>query len=316
VTLFWRVALINATVLAVAVVALVFSPATVSAHVRVTELAVLVAGALALLAVNVLLLRRVFAPLRELTSLMRRVDPLNPGRRIAVQRSVAEVTALQDAFNEMLDRVEQERRTSGRRALDAQERERRRLARELHDELGQTLTGIVLLLDGLVREAPSPMQASAEQVQDAARGAVEKTRDLARGLRPVALDEFGLRSALTTLAAGVAERTGLRVRNELADDLPVLAPESDLAIYRTAQESLTNVVRHAEATAVALSLAAVNGSVVLSVADDGRGVAEGALHDFGGVGGMRERAMLIGGRLEISRGPLGGTQVRLEVPAR
>ena len=247
---------------------------------------------------------------------MRRVDPLNPGRRIAVQRSVAEVTALQDAFNEMLDRVEQERRTSGRRALDAQERERRRLARELHDELGQTLTGIVLLLDGLVREAPSPMQASAEQVQDAARGAVEKTRDLARGLRPVALDEFGLRSALTTLAAGVAERTGLRVRNELADDLPVLAPESDLAIYRTAQESLTNVVRHAEATAVALSLAAVNGSVVLSVADDGRGVAEGALHDFGGVGGMRERAMLIGGRLEISRGPLGGTEVRLEVPAR
>jgi two-component system sensor histidine kinase UhpB len=114
----------------------------------------------------------------------------------------------------------------------------------------------------------------------------------------------------------VAERTGLRVRNELADDLPALAPESDLAIYRTAQESLTNVVRHAEATAVALSLAAVNGSVVLSVADDGRGVAEGALHDFGGVGGMRERAMLIGGRLEISRGPLGGTQVRLEVPAR
>ena len=88
-TLFWRVALINAAVLAVAVVALVFSPATVSAHVRVTELAVLVAGALALLAVNVLLLRRVFAPLRELTSLMRRVDPLNPGRRIAVQRSVA-----------------------------------------------------------------------------------------------------------------------------------------------------------------------------------------------------------------------------------
>ncbi len=119
-----------------------------------------------------------------------------------MQRSVAEVTALQDAFNEMLDRVEQERRTSGRRALDAQERERRRLARELHDELGQTLTGIVLLLDGLAREAPSPLQPSVEQVQEASRGAVEKTRDIARGLRPVALDEFGLRSALTTLAAG------------------------------------------------------------------------------------------------------------------
>jgi two-component system, NarL family, sensor histidine kinase UhpB len=315
VTLLWRVALVNAAVLGVAFAGLVFSPATVSARVSLTEVGVLAAGALLLLGLNVLVLRRVFAPLNELTALMRRVDPMSPGRRIAVQRSVAEVTELQDAFNEMLDRVEQERRTSGRRALDAQERERRRLARELHDELGQTLTGIVLLLDSLVREAPSPLQPSVEQVQEASRGAVEKTRDIARGLRPAALDEFGLRSALTTLATGFQERSGLRVRHELADDLPELAPEHDLAIYRTAQESLTNVVRHAEATGVALSLASVNGHVVLSVTDDGRGVDEGALHDFGGVGGMRERAMLVGGRLEIGRGPNGGTEVRLEVPS-
>lgn len=130
----------------------------------------------------------------------------------------------------------------------------------------------------------------------------------------MALDEFGLRSALTTLATGFQERSGLRVRHEVADDLPELAPEHDLAIYRTAQESLTNVVRHAEATGVALSLSASNGHVVLSVADDGRGVSEEALHDFGGVGGMRERAMLVGGRLDIGRGPNGGTEVRLEVP--
>jgi two-component system sensor histidine kinase UhpB len=172
----------------------------------------------------------------------------------------------------------------------------------------------VLLLDGVWREAPPPLQPSVEQVQEASRGAVEKTRDLARGLRPAALDEFGLRSALTALGAGFAERSGLRVRHALADDLPALAPEHNLAIYRTAQESLTNVVRHAEATAVSLSLSAGNGHVVLSVADDGRGVAAEALHDMGGVGGMRERAMLVGGRLEIGRGPMGGTEVRLEVP--
>ncbi|MDA0181154.1 HAMP domain-containing sensor histidine kinase [Solirubrobacter phytolaccae] len=313
-TLLWRVALINAAVLGAAFAALVLLPVKVSTHATLTEIAVLAAGALTLLAVNLVALRLVFAPLNELTALMRRVDPLRPGRRIDVQRSVAEVTELQDAFNDMLDRVEQERRTSGRRALDAQERERRRLARELHDELGQTLTGIVLLLDGLVREAPAPLQPSVTQVQEASRDAVEKTRDIARGLRPAALDEFGLRSALTTLAAGFAERSGLRVRHELADDIPALAPEHDLAIYRTAQESLTNVVRHAEASGVSMSLAAVNGHVVLSVVDDGRGVAQEALHDFGGVGGMRERAMLVGGRLEIGRGPTGGTQVRLEVP--
>ena len=207
-----------------------------------------------------LLLRRVFAPLRELTALMRRVDPLNPGRADRRPAVGGRGERAAGAFNEMLDRVEQERRTSGRRALAAQERERRRLARELHDELGQTLTGIVLLLDGIPGARPVDDAGVVEQVQEAARGGVEKMRDIARGLRPVALDEFGLRSALTTLAAGFAERTGLRVRNELADDLPVLAPEPDLAIYRTAQETLTNVVRHAEATAVALALDAVNGA--------------------------------------------------------
>ena len=153
-----------------------------------------------------LVLRRVFAPLAELTELMRRVDPKQPGGRIEVDRSVAEVTHLENAFNEMLDRLEQERRTSGQRALNAQERERRRLGRELHDELGQTLTGIVLLLQGLARETPPAVQPSVEQLQEAARAAVEKTRDIARGLRPQALDEFGLRARLID-ARGRLRRT-------------------------------------------------------------------------------------------------------------
>ena len=154
-------------------------------------------------------------------------------------------------------------------------------------------------------------------MQDARARAVEKTREIARGLRPQALDEFGLRSALTTLAAGFAERSGLRVHQRVAEDLPELAPEHDLAIYRTAQESLTNVVRHAEATARArLARRRRTARVVLSVARRRARRRARALHDAGGVGGMRERAMLVGGRLSIGRGALGGTEVRLEVPAR
>jgi len=313
-SLFWRVVLVNVVVLVLAGAALVLSPATVSPSVRATEVLVLAAGMAVVVAVNVVILRRVFAPLRELTALMRRIDPMEPGRRIELDGSVTEVAQLEDAFNDMLDRLERERRTSGKRALDAQERERRRLARELHDELGQTLTGIVLLLQGLAREAPPELQPSVGEVQEAGRGAVEKTRDLARGLRPQALDEFGLRSALVTLATGFADRSGLRVRHEIAADLPPLAPEHDLAIYRTAQESLTNVARHADATAVVVALSRHDGGAALSVRDDGRGVREAALHDAGGVGGMRERAMLVGGRLEIRRSELGGTEVRLEVP--
>ena len=313
-SLFARVIVVNTVVVLVALAALALSPATVSSSVRAAEVIVLAAGALAVVVANVVVLRRVFAPLAELTALMRRVDPMQPGQRVEVDRSVAEVTHLEDAFNEMLDRLERERHASGRRALDAQERERRRLGRELHDELGQTLTGIVLLLQGLARETPPAVQPSVAVLQQAARGAVEKTRDIARGLRPQALDEFGLRSALSTLAAGFAERTGVRVRQELRSDTVPLAVEHDLAIYRTAQESLTNVARHADAGLVVISLTQDEDCVVLSVQDDGVGVDAAALHDVGGVGGMRERAMLAGGRLTIGPSELGGTEVRLLIP--
>jgi two-component system sensor histidine kinase UhpB len=175
---------------------------------------------------------------------------------------------------------------------------------------------VVLLLQGLTRDAPAALQPAVAEVQEATRAAVEKTRDIARGLRPQPLDELGLRAALTGLAAGFAERTAIRVRHEIAPDVPPLAPELDLAIYRTAQESLTNVARHAEAQAVVLSLSRTDGGVVLSVRDDGRGVDASALHDTGGVGGMRERAMLLGGRLEIRRAEPAGTEVRLEIPGR
>jgi two-component system sensor histidine kinase UhpB len=314
VSLFWRVLTINGAVLLTAALILVFSPATISESAAAHEVAVLFAGLLVVMCVNFVLLRRVLGPLERLASLMRRVDPMAPGRRIGVDGAAAEVADLLAAFNDMLDRLEQERRDSAHRALAAQERERRRLARELHDELGQTLTGVVLQLDGLARTAPAELHPAVAQVQEAARESAEQVREIARGLRPHALDEFGLRSALITLAAGFAEHSGLRVRHELAAELPSLAPEQDLAIYRVAQEALTNVARHAEATGVLVTLHAENGRVVLRLRDDGRGIDERAAHNAGGLGGMRERAMLIGGRLAVERLRPSGTEVRFEVP--
>lgn len=314
VTLFWRVVAINAGVLVVATLVLALSPATVSSSLTATEIAVLAGGLLVVIAVNVLLLRRVFGPLERLADLMRGVDPMTPGRRVELERPVAEVAHLAHAFNEMLDRLELERRTSGRRALAAQERERRRLARELHDELGQTLTGVVLQLEGLGRAAPPELRDDVTQVQEVARAGVEEVREIARGLRPAALDEFGLRSALITLASGFAERSELRVQHSLAPDLPALAPEQELAIYRVAQESLTNVARHAAADSVLLALDVRNGAVILRVRDDGRGIDDRAAQDAGGLAGMRERALLVGGRLGVARPEPSGTEVVLEVP--
>ena len=316
-TLFSRVVAINAAVLVTAAILLAVSPATVSPTLQLAEAVVLAVGTVLMISVNLLLMRRVFGPLEQLTRVMRRVDPHAPGRRLALQRGDSEVTELRDAFNAMLDRLEHERRHSGRRALAAQENERRRLARELHDEIGQTLTGVVLQLEALQRAAPAELQDAIVEAQETARSGVEDMREIARGLRPPALDEFGLRSALVSLAAQMSDHSGVRVRPQLAERLPALAPEQDLAIYRVAQESLTNVARHAEAQQVDLSLTATGGGdVELRVRDDGCGIAPHEANGAGtGLAGMRERAMLIGARLTIAARNEGGTEVELTVPA-
>jgi len=294
---------------------LALSPATVSPTLQVAEAVVLAVGTVLMISVNVVLLRRVFGPLDQLTALMRRIDPHAPGRRLSLEGSDAEVADLCHAFNSMLDRLEHERRASSRRALAAQERERGRLARELHDEIGQTLTGVVLQLEGLQRTVPPAFQEAIVEIQESARAGVEDVREIARGLRPQALDEFGLRSALISLASQVADRTGLRVRPRLQAGLPVLAREQELAIFRVAQESLTNVARHADARNVCLALNLEDAAVVLLVRDDGRGITEReAAARRMGLGGMHERALLVGGQLTVRRCDHGGTEVRLAVP--
>jgi two-component system sensor histidine kinase UhpB len=313
-SLFWRVVAINAAVVVAAVLVLILSPARVSSAPTAAEIEVLIGGTLLVIALNVVLLRRVFGPLERLAGTMRRVDPHDPGRRVALKKPVAEVAELARAFNDMLDRLEDERQGSARRALAAQEGERLRVARELHDEVGQTLTGVVLALEGIHRRAPEGLHDDLADVQEAARAGVEQVREIARGLRPGPLEELGLRSALTTLATSFGGRTGLRVRHTLAPDLPVLSAEQDLAVYRVAQESLTNVARHARAQTAELELSADDGAFVLRVRDDGCGIPEvHATSTEGGVGGMRERALLAGGRLHVRALPERGTEVRLDL---
>ena len=265
VSLFWRVFAINTAVLVIAAVALAVSPATVSARIHLSEVVVLAVGVAIVLAANLVLMRRVFGPLERLTALMHRVDPLAPGERVEVDHPAAEVAELSVAFNDMLDRLERERRDSARRALDAQEHVRRRMARELHDEIGQTLTGVVLQLETLERTAPDNLRAPLRSLEASARAAIEEVRELVRRLRPEALDDFGLRSALVSLGSELAEHSGLRVSPRLAGELPALSKEDELVVYRVAQESLVNVMRHARATRAELSLQAENGAVVLRV---------------------------------------------------
>jgi two-component system sensor histidine kinase UhpB len=270
-------------------------------------------GGLALvLAVNLLLVRQAMMPLARLRYLMRRVDLLRPGPRIPVYGNDAETIELTEAFNEMLDRLETERRQSAARRVEGQEEERRRVARELHDGVGQRLTGLLLQLEHAARQAPPTTGPELVEAREAARESVEEVRRIAHRLRPEALEELGLRSALVALAKRTAASSGVPVVRDLEARLPELPRETELTVYRIAQEGLTNAVRHAHASRIELRLNRQEGATVLRILDDGVGLdgsREGA-----GLLGMRERALLAGGELSVGARPGGGVELRFAVP--
>jgi two-component system sensor histidine kinase UhpB len=311
-TLFWRVFASNVAVLALIFLALVFAPITVSVPVRATELLVLGGGLLLGLGLTWTLLRPAFRALDTVTSTMRRIDPLDPGQRVPVVGE-PDIAGLAQAFNEMLARLEAERRESARQALTVQEAERRRVARELHDEVGQIFTAIMLQIEGLAAHVPDELDDEIEELRETARAGATDVRRIASRLRPEALEDLGLHSALSALATAFAHQTGIPVDRSLEPE-DRLDREQELVIYRVAQEALTNVARHAQAGRVELSLRHVDGEVELRVRDDGRGLPPDAMTSSNGIRGMRERAMLIGARLRFESD--GGTAVTLSVPLR
>ncbi|MEU3188708.1 sensor histidine kinase [Streptomyces sp. NPDC006923] len=308
-SLFWRLFLLNALVLVVAT-ALLLGPVTVSTPVLLTEVAVLVAGLAAMLIADAVLLRIALAPLQRLTRAMTTTDLLRPGPRPEAggQREIAELIT---TFNTMLDRLEAERATSAARALAAQEAERRRIAQELHDEIGQTLTAVLLELKRVADHAPPPVGDDLRQAQETTRASLDEIRRIARRLRPGVLEELGLASALTALTTEISA-PGLTVHQHIAGDLPPMGQDTELVLYRVAQESLTNTARHSGARRADLTLHRTATGVELRVRDDGHGL--GRTTEGSGMRGMRERALLIGARLTLGPGAHGGTEVCLTVP--
>jgi two-component system, NarL family, sensor histidine kinase UhpB len=310
VPLLWRIFLGNAIVLGVATTALVLTPITVSFPAAERELIVLAAGLVLMLAVNFVLLRRAVAPFRRLALVMREVDPLAPGRRARLPDSPAEVAELGAAFDQMLERLEQERRESARRALGAQEEERLRIARELHDEVGQALTAVLLQLDRAQAHIGGEPAQRIREAREAARATLEEVRAIARNLRPEALDDLGLAAALRQLCVE-AERTGVLIDRDISSGV-TLDREAEVVVYRVAQEAITNALRHAGAERIRLTLQPDGDRTVLRIRDDGRCI--GHAPEGAGVRGMRERAVLVGGTLELADAPGGGTSVTLTLP--
>jgi two-component system sensor histidine kinase UhpB len=311
--LFWRIFTANAAVLALAclAVAVLLAPEGLALE----ELAIFLAAVAIMVAVNLVVTRRLVAPLDELVALMRRVDLLAPGERVKVRGRPSEATELAETFNDMLDRLEDERADSARRALEAQEAERLRVAQELHDEIGQNLTAALLQLGRIGKQAPDDLRAEISEAAETVRENLDDLRRIAQRLRPPEIDELGLVSALAHFSDRLGKRAGLRIERRFDRELPVLGHEEELVVYRVAQEALTNVVRHAGASRAELALERAPDRLILRVRDDGCGLGEAAAGGNGGIRGMRERAALIRAVLHVGPREDGdGTEVTLHVP--
>jgi two-component system sensor histidine kinase UhpB len=284
----------------------------------VVAIALLTAAVIGLV-VNLAMTRRRLAPLERLIEEMEKVDLSRPGpvlpRSIDGVGETEEVARIELAFLRMMERLEAERRRAGSAALAAQEEERARIARDLHDEVNQSLTGLLLRLEAARAAAPPELEAELDETKALANQAMRELLSLARQLRPTALDDLGLAAAI----AGQMEQIGrgeIEAEFKAEGQLTDLSSDAQLVVYRVAQEALSNAMRHSEASRLSVALRRRDvGGVSLDVADDGRGFAfdesEGGL----GIAGMRERALLIGGELTIESRPGHGTTIHLVVPA-
>jgi two-component system sensor histidine kinase UhpB len=319
-TLLTQVILVNLLLIATAVVAAVIASAPDSS-LRDTGAAGLVLGfALATtVAANIFLLSRRVEPLERLADEMEQV---NLSRPQATDELIAiggpeEVRRLDHSFREMLGRLEAERRSGASAALEAQERERARVARDLHDEVNQALTGLVLRLEALRTKAPPELSEELVETGAVASQAMQELLLLARQLRPTALDDLGLEAALAGLVEDIARQTEIRTAFDRELDsgvLPKLSDELQLVAYRVAQEALSNAVQHSGAAHIRVRLCIDDLRLELRVSDDGTGFDVDQTSPGLGVAGMRERALLVRASLEIDSEPGMGTRVRLWLP--
>ncbi len=322
-TLFTQVLAVNALLVCATVLAAIAGTSVSLREVTTLEHQLLLAaGILATILVNGFVLRRRFAPLERLIATMERVDLTRPGVRADIDVVDSEdVARLRDAFNRMLDRIEEERAQTARAVLRGQEAERARLARDLHDEANQSLTGLLLRLEAASHDATGRLAAELKETKALAADAMQELLRLARELRPTALDDHGLLEALHGLADGFRAPSGARARLQVAADadLASLGPDEQLVVYRIVQESLSNAARHADARQVTVAARRSGGErIVVSVIDDGRGFSLRRTRSESGLGlpGMRERARLVGGAVEVRSRPGAGTTVDLHLGVR
>lgn len=283
----------------------------------------MVAWLVVTVAVNYGLLRLAFWPLfrlQEVIESIRAGDFAARSPRIAGDPDVARLT---ETFNLMLDRLEDHRQSVSSQILKSLEEERKRIARELHDETSQALTSLIIDLERVENElSPGELRQRVARSREFTVRTLEEIRRLTFDLRPSILDDLGLVPALRWYVKNKLQPAGLQVALQVEGLEERLPEELEITLYRIVQEASTNVVRHAQARAVAIRLRARRGHIWLQVEDDGKGfdvaaVLSTGIRDRGlGLFGMQERAVLVGGILEVEARSGRGTRVTAVVPLR
>jgi two-component system, NarL family, sensor histidine kinase UhpB len=327
-SLFEKVILVNSLMLVgEALVGLWVTSHNLESHHYLIDTGFIILATLLTLFTNILLLRVSFRPLFGLLSTIREISAGKTQARAPQSRSDSEINELARAFNTMLDRLEDARREQAALILQAQENERRRIALELHDEAGQNLT-VLLIHTELLQQSLSlatrggestyqQLESGLQQLAKLTQSTLENIRVLAQQLRPSVLDDLGLLAAFRWLVEDSEERLHLHIElhtegiTNVAHSLP---PDYETALFRIAQESLTNIARHAQTQHATLSLVQNQQQICLQIQDHGCGYNSAQRPTSSGVFGMRERAALLHGQLTIDSQPGCGTKIRALLP--
>ena len=321
--IFYKILVATSVLIVVAAIAATMLTAALEARSTMPLILVFAVLGATSMVLNFVILKAALLPL---SSVQRTVDEVRRGnlqaraaKRLLGDPDINRLTETLNSTLEELQSSQQQRRELSLRVLIAQEEERRRIARELHDETGQALTSLLVGLKALERvEGAAELAERVAGLRAMTVATLDAVHRLALELRPAALDELGLVPALRTYARDYAKQHGLKVEfhaQELGERLP---PEVELALYRVVQEALTNVAKHARAQVVWVSLERRDEVVTVTVEDDGQGLDQTELRRSRGLGlglfGMQERLAAIGGRLSVEGAPRVGSRIIAEAP--
>lgn len=273
--------------------------------------------------INYVLVRLAFRPLDDVSEAMKAIRAGHRGIRVPEVTDDPQMEELSKSLNSMLNSLDTQRKRAAASVIKAQEEERKRIARELHDETSQSLTSLIIgirMVQEVVPDELNEMQERLRSINDQAHETLNEVHNMAIRLRPSVLDDLGLSAALRSYIKEFSENTGIKVDLQLLTMNQRLTPELETVLYRVVQEALTNIARHSSADRSQVTLRRKENSILGIIEDNGRGfdpqlVMMSEEHGRGlGLHGMKERIELVGGSLEFESRPSEGTTIMMEVP--